>query len=87
VQLQNPLHAMMGSVAVLEAGSVPPEELQWYLGSLCAAVDAMFCITRNVLDLFALSLGKLPLRESGVNVRGMIEMCARHKPNHIKSIK
>jgi hypothetical protein len=68
---------MMGAVTVLESGGVDEEELVWQVKALRNGVDIMFGITRDVLDLFALSLGKLRLSESWVNVRELLARCAR----------
>jgi signal transduction histidine kinase len=73
VQLRNPLHAIVGAVSVLESGDVDADEAHYQVQSLRHGVDVMTAITNDFLDIHALSVGKLKLREAWTNLRELLQ--------------
>lgn len=67
---------MFGALTVLEAGDAGEEAVQWHIRSLRHGVDVMCEITDAVIDIHALSVGRMKLSEGWTSVRELLEGCA-----------
>ena len=76
-ELRNPLHVIGGFLAQLEAG-LSPSEMGLERASLRTAVDIMFTVTNDLLDLAALRQGKLRIAPAATAIRDVLDACASH---------
>ena len=83
-ELRNPLHVVGGMLARLEAGGADAASIALEMSSLRSAVDVMFAVTNDLLDLAALRQGKLRITLVPTSLRDVLGACAMHAGAHLQ---
>jgi signal transduction histidine kinase len=73
-ELRNPLHVVGGVLHQMEAG-IDTAALALEMVSLRSAVDIMFAVTNDLLDLAALRQGKLRVAATATSIRDVLGAC------------
>ena len=72
-QLRNPLHAMSGALTAIESGGMSESEVRKEMKWMRHGMNVMSEITDDVLDIRALSSGKLKLRRAWTNLHELLD--------------